>query len=112
MALYLGNDGYDVRHILPAMPLQKPCLLKQPEAGRFIRELRQLTGLTQEQFGMRIGVTYETVSRWENGRMQPSSLAFKQLEQLVQEFGDAGKALLERYTSNPLNPGVPSYGST
>ena len=94
------------------MPLQKPYPLKQPEAGHFIRELRQLTGLTQEQFGLRVRVSYETVSRWENGRMQPSSLAFKQLEQLVQEFGDAGKALLERYTSDPLNPGVSFYGST
>lgn len=93
-------------------PLPKPYLLQQPEAGRFIRELRQLTGLTQEQFGLRVGVSYETVSRWENGRMQPSSLAFKQLEQLVQELGDAGKALSQRYPSNPLPPGAPSYGST
>lgn len=93
-------------------PLQKPYSLKQPEAGRFIRELRQLTGLTQEQFGLRVGVSYETVSRWENGRMQPSSLAFRQLQQLAQEFGEAGKALLERYTSDPLSPGAPSYGST
>jgi putative transcriptional regulator len=101
-----------VCHILSVVPLQKSYLLKQPEVGRFIRELRQLTGLTQEQFGLRVGVSYETVSRWENGRMQPSSLAFKQLEQLVQELGDTGRVLLERYTSDPLNPGVPSYGST
>lgn len=94
------------------MPLQEPHLLKQPEVGQFVRELRQLVGLTQEQFGMKIGVSYETISRWENGKMQPSSLALKQLEHLVQESGDAGKALLERYTSNPLNAGVPSYGST
>jgi len=100
-----------MRVIFHRMPLQKPYFLKQPKVGQFVRELRQLTGLTQEQFGMKIGVSYETISRWENGRMQPSSLAFKQLEQLIRESGDAGKALLERYTSNPLNAGVPSYGS-
>lgn len=94
------------------MLLQKLCLLKQPEIGQFVRDLRQLTGLTQEQFGLRIGVSYETISRWENERMQPSPLAFKQLGQLVQESGDAGKALLERYASKPLNAGVPSHGST
>jgi DNA-binding transcriptional regulator YiaG len=94
------------------MLLQKLCLLKQPEVGHFIRDLRQLTGLTQEQFGLQIGVSYETVCRWENGRMQPSSLAYKQLTHLVQESGDTGRALLEQYASRPLNLEVPSHGST
>lgn len=93
-------------------PLQKSYSSKQPEAGRFIRELRQLTRLTQEQFGLRVGVSYETESRWENGRMQPFSLAFRQLQQLAQDVGDAGKALLARYSSDSLSPGAPSYGST
>ncbi|MBD2100088.1 helix-turn-helix transcriptional regulator [Leptolyngbya sp. FACHB-261] len=31
-----------------------------------------MTGLTQEQFGLQVGVSYETISQWENGRMQPS----------------------------------------
>jgi len=56
--------------ILPNF-LQKSYLLKQPEAGRFIQAFRQLTGLTQEQFGLRVRVSYKTVSQWENGRMQP-----------------------------------------
>jgi len=72
-----------VRHIR-AMPIQDPNALKQPQVGRFIRELRQHTGLTQEQFGKKIGVSYETVSRWENGKMQPSSLALRQIEQVMQ----------------------------
>ena len=97
MAGYLGNDGYHVRHILPAMPLQKPYLLKQPEIGRFVRELRQLTGLTQEQFGLQIGVSYEMVSRWENGRMQPSSLALRQLERIMQELDDCNQELLNLF---------------
>lgn len=85
------------------MPVQKPCLLKQPEVGQFIRELRRLAGLTQEQFGLQIGVSYETVSRWENGRMQPSSLALKQLEQTVQELSRSPDGAMRKSAENLLN---------
>jgi putative transcriptional regulator len=40
----------------------------------FIISLRQAIGLTQQQFGRRLGVSKMTVSRWECGRMQPSPL--------------------------------------
>jgi DNA-binding transcriptional regulator YiaG len=38
----------------------------------FIVSLREAMGLTQEQFGQRLGVSKITVSRWECGRMRPS----------------------------------------
>ena len=34
--------------------------------GKFIARLRKEQGLTQEQFGEKIGVTNKTVSRWED----------------------------------------------
>ncbi|MDE6641617.1 MAG: helix-turn-helix domain-containing protein [Acetatifactor sp.] len=39
--------------------------------GKFIAELRKAQGLTQEQFGEKIGVTNKTVSRWETGTYLP-----------------------------------------
>jgi transcriptional regulator with XRE-family HTH domain len=48
--------------------LKRPLLVKKTEMGGLIREFRLLTGLTQEQFGAYLGVTYGTVNRWENGR--------------------------------------------
>jgi putative transcriptional regulator len=51
--------------------------LKQPEVSKLIRELRQLTALTQEEFATLLGVAYGTINRWENGHMQPSPLALK-----------------------------------
>jgi len=97
----LGKLKYDEYHISDnSVSLSNPNLLKQPEAGQFIRDLRQLTGLTQEQFGLRIGVSYETVSRWENGKMQPSSLAMKQLCQVLSDLGDEGTNLWNRYSAN------------
>ena len=39
-------------------------------------------GLTQEKFAAKLGVTYPTINRWENGRAKPSPLAMKQIEEL------------------------------
>lgn len=39
--------------------------------GKFIAELRKEKGLTQEQFGEKVGVTNKTVSRWETGTYLP-----------------------------------------
>jgi len=50
-----------------------------------VRELRQTLALTQEQFAARVGVTFSTVNRWENGRGAPSPLAMRQIEELRAE---------------------------
>ena len=39
----------------------------------FIVSLREAMGLTQKQFAQKLGVSKMTVSRWECGRMRPSS---------------------------------------
>ena len=54
-----------------------------------IKNLRTRLGLTQEQFAARVGVTWSTVNRWENGRGRPSPLAMRQITQL-QEGGSQG----------------------
>ena len=45
--------------------LKRPLMVKKTEIGGLIREFRLLTGLTQEQFGAYLGVTYGTINRWE-----------------------------------------------
>ena len=69
------------------MSIKKPLIIDQPEISKLIRELRLLTGLTQEQFAAQLGVTYPTINRWENGRAKPSPLALKQIERMFQELG-------------------------
>ena len=61
---------------------------------RFIRELRERTGLTQEKFAARLGVTFPTINRWENGRAKPSPLAMQKIEELLRKMGDRGSDLL------------------
>lgn len=79
------------------MPIKQPLVVKQTEVSQLIRELRLLTGLTQEQFAAHIGVTYPTINRWENGRSKPSPMAMEKIEQKVNEMGEQGKELLEKY---------------
>ena len=53
-----------VSYKLQQMNIKKPLSIKQPEAGNFIRELRKLTRLTQEEFAAHLGVTFATINRW------------------------------------------------
>jgi DNA-binding transcriptional regulator YiaG len=73
--------------------------VKQPEVGGLIRELRLHTGLTQEQFAASLGVTYGTINRWENGRYKPSPIAMKLIQQKLEEMGEQGKELRQKYFS-------------
>jgi putative transcriptional regulator len=57
------------------------------DAGRIIRAWRQRTGLTQEGLAQALSVTFSTVSRWENGHVLPSKLAWRALQQLADERG-------------------------
>jgi len=50
-----------------------------------IRAWRQRTGLTQEGLAQALSVTSSTVSRWENGHVLPSKLAWRALQQLAAE---------------------------
>ncbi len=63
---------------------------------RFVREIRKRTGLTQEKFAARLGVTFPTINRWENGRARPSPLALQKIEELLREMGAGASDLLRR----------------
>ena len=69
----------------------------QPDLCRLIQDLRERTGLTQEKFAARLGVTFPTINRWENGHTRPSPLALRQVEALLRELGDDGRDLMDLY---------------
>ena len=62
-----------------------------------MRELRERTGLTQEKFAAKIGVTFPTINRWENNRTKPSPLALQKIKELLQDMGKDGEKLLKKY---------------
>jgi len=55
---------------------------KEIELAKKIKKLRSMLGMTQEQFAARVGVTFSTVNRWENGKSKPSPLAVARMEVL------------------------------
>lgn len=67
----------------------------QTDIPRLVRELRQRTGLTQEKFAAKLGVTFPTINRWENGRAKPSPLAMQKIEELLRSMGDNGTDLMK-----------------
>ena len=68
--------------------------MSRPDRTALIRELRARLGLTQEKFAARLGVSFPTINRWENGRSVPSPLALQRVEQILREMKDRGKDLL------------------
>ena len=69
-------------HTAPPGPGAPP-----PHAARIIRAWRLRLGLTQEGLARELSVTFSTVSRWENGHVLPSKLAWRALQQLAAERG-------------------------
>ena len=67
------------------------------DISRLVRGLRERTGLTQEKFAAKLGVTFPTINRWENRRAKPSPLGLKQIEDLLRGLGDKGRDLFDEY---------------
>lgn len=62
-----------------------------------VRETRQHLGLTQEEFALKLGVSYQSVNRWENGRTKPLPIAINRIKQILSSTGDQGFDLLLKY---------------
>jgi len=62
-----------------------------------IRQCRKLKGWTQEQLARNIGVSLNTVQRWEAGKTRPSPLAMEKLQELLEDVleGDQLRMFLE-----------------
>ena len=71
--------------------------MSEPDRARLVRQLRERLGLTQEKFAARLGVSFPTINRWENGRSIPSPLALQRIEQILQEMKDRGKDFLDEH---------------
>ncbi len=53
--------------------------MNQENIGKLIKEIRKKNGLTQQEFANRYKVTYQAVSKWENGKNIPDISILKQI---------------------------------
>ena len=51
--------------------------MNQEKIGQFIRKIRQDNNLTQKDLADKLGVTYQAVSKWENGKNIPDIATLK-----------------------------------
>lgn len=55
--------------------------MDQEKFGKFIKEIRQNNNLTQKQLADKYNVTYQAVSKWENGKNMPDISLIKQISE-------------------------------
>ena len=55
--------------------------MDQNKIGEFIKKLRTGNHLTQKEFADKYGVTYQAVSKWENGKNLPDMSLIKQMSE-------------------------------
>ncbi len=53
--------------------------MDQEKIGKFIKEIRLKEKLSQQKFADKYGVTYQAVSKWENGKNIPDIAILKQM---------------------------------
>lgn len=53
--------------------------MEQEKVSEFIKKLRKDNNLTQKDLASKYGVTYQAVSKWENGKNIPDMLLLKQM---------------------------------
>ena len=62
-----------------------------------VKETRKRLGLTQVQFAQVLGVSFQSVNRWERSKTKPLPIVLKQIEVMVKQMGDRGSDLLAKY---------------
>ena len=81
--------------------------MDQKEIGKLIKDFRKKNNLTQAQFAQKYGVTYQAVSKWENGKNIPDILILKQI---CQDFNINIDDLLEGNNKKNIKKIIISIG--
>lgn len=74
--------------------------MDQEKFGKFIKEIRKKNNLTQKQLADKYNVTYQAVSKWENGKNMPDMVLIKQMSE---DFGISLEEMFEGKLKNNKN---------
>ena len=56
-----------------------------------VKSVRKQLGISQEKLARKLGVSFATVNRWENGKTKPIKLARAQFDMFCKEMTGHGK---------------------
>ncbi len=59
-----------------------------------VKDTRKRLGMTQLQFAKTLGVSFQSVNRWERGKTKPLPIILKQIEVMVKEIDDKPNTIL------------------
>ena len=69
-------------------------IIERSDYPALLRELRRQLGISQEDLARELGVSFNSINRWENGKVSPSKLARTQLETFIEKMASNGKLKL------------------
>lgn len=61
---------------------KKEVVMDQEKIGKFIKDIRKKNKLTQKDLADKLGVTFQAVSKWENGKNVPDISLLKEISNL------------------------------
>ena len=61
--------------------------MAMPYSKDDIKKIREDLLLTQKEFAKKVGVSFETVNRWENGKHEPTMKAKRKIKRLLEMSG-------------------------
>lgn len=75
--------------------------MEQEQFSKIIKDLRIKNNLTQKEFAEKLGVTYQAVSKWENGKNMPDIMLLKEISNIFRV--DIDELLTGKKKSNNIN---------
>jgi len=68
--------------------------IDEQDIPALVKEVRRQLALSQEDLARKLGVSFATVNRWENGKSKPSKLAKAQFDSFCAKMTRQGKLKL------------------
>lgn len=81
-----SETNYSSRHLIGnriAVPFSLPAMTE--DVQRIVRDLLAASGLTQGEFGKKVGVAQSTVSKWLSGEHSPNLNQWKRVVQFAEK---------------------------
>lgn len=72
-------------------------LTMKNDISSLVSTMRKRLGISQEKLAAELGVSFQTVNRWERGHTKPSHLALTAIKNKLVAMGSSGDDLLSEY---------------